>query len=521
MNRNEMLARLNAQQTWDVVVIGGGATGLGVALDAVTRGFTTLLLEGHDFAKGTSSRSTKLLHGGVRYLAQGNLPLVMEALRERGRLARNAPHLFHAQPFIIPSPNTCKSAYYMAGLWLYDRLAGKLGIGRTRYLGYGETASRLPAVRAEKRASGVCYFDGQFDDARLALSLARSIADHGGTVLNHCAVTALDKNDAGKICGVRCRDTLGGGEYSVSAKCVVNAAGAFTADVLAWDDAAAAPRILLSQGIHLVLDGDFLAGPDALMVPETSDGRVLFAIPWHGKLLAGTTDTPVPAADYEPKPLAEEVQFILDTLGEYLSRAPTAADVKSVFAGLRPLVKPADSGQSSKEVSRSHQVEISASGLVNIFGGKWTTYRQMAQDGIDKAIAHGLLPAAACRTENLPLHGAAGAKESFGQSRLSVYGGEAEQITALEQSDAQLAQTLHPAHPYTYAQVQWALEHEAAHSLEDVLARRIRLLFLDAAAAAECAPAVARFIGERLGWDEAKVHSETEQFRALAQQYLL
>ncbi|MDO5356394.1 MAG: glycerol-3-phosphate dehydrogenase/oxidase [Conchiformibius sp.] len=522
MNRKQTLNTLRTQVAWDIIVIGGGATGLGVALDAVTRGYKTLLLEAHDFAKGTSSRSTKLLHGGVRYLAQGNLELVSEALRERGRLAHNAPHLFHAQPFIIPCKNWLGASYYRVGLGMYDKLSGKLGIGATNMLSRDEARARLPAVKHEQLNLGICYYDGQFDDARLALTLAQSVHDHGGTVLNYCAVTGLEKNEAGKICGVRCRDELDGGEEMVlQAACVVNAAGAFADTVLAWDDAGKPPRILLSQGTHLVLDAEFMPGTDALMVPKTSDGRVLFAIPWHGKLLVGTTDTPVPAAEYEPKPLAQETEFILNTLKDYLQRTPTAADVKSVFVGLRPLVKPADSSQSSKEVSRSHVVEVSPSGLLSIFGGKWTTYRQMAQDGVDKAIQAGLLPERACQTENLRLHGAEGASEGFGKSHLSVYGGDAVRIRALAEQDETLSLRIHPDHPYTYAQVAWALEHEAAHTLEDVLARRIRLLFLDAAAAAACAAEVADFIAVRLGWGAERTAREIESFNALSRQYLL
>ena len=405
MQRKKAIEQLKTHGEWDVVVIGGGATGLGTALDAVTRGYSTLLLEGHDFAKGTSSRSTKLVHGGVRYLAQGYVDLVREALRERGRLARNAPHLFKTQAFIIPGEKWWTAPYYTFGLWMYDRLSGKLSIGHTRHLSQAEARKRLSGVRDDKVGAGVCYYDGQFDDARLALCLALSIVDHGGTVLNYCSVTGIDKNAAGKIDGVSCRDELTGETYQVKAKCVVNATGVFANPILGMDEVHEKPPILPSQGIHLVLDRDFLPGDDALMVPKTSDGRVLFAVPWHGKLVVGTTDTLIKEPSYEPKPLEQEIEFILNTARDYLKRVPTRADVRSVFVGLRPLAAPKDEGKSTKEVSRSHKVEVSKSGMVNIFGGKWTTYRQMAEDGVDAAIGAGLLPQKACATRELKLHG--------------------------------------------------------------------------------------------------------------------
>ena len=493
MQRKKAIEQLKAHGEWDVVVIGGGATGLGTALDAVTRGYSTLLLEGHDFAKGTSSRSTKLVHGGVRYLAQGYVDLVREALRERGRLARNAPHLFKTQAFIIPGEKWWTAPYYTFGLWMYDRLSGKLSIGHTRHLSQAEARKRLSGVRDDKVGAGVCYYDGQFDDARLALCLALSIVDHGGTVLNYCSVTGIDKNAAGKIDGVSCRDELTGETYQVKAKCVVNATGVFANPILGMDEVHEKPPILPSQGIHLVLDRDFLPGDDALMVPKTSDGRVLFAVPWHGKLVVGTTDTLIKEPSYEPKPLEQEIEFILNTARDYLKRAPTRADVRSVFVGLRPLAAPKDESKSTKEVSRSHKVEVSKSGMVNIFGGKWTTYRQMAEDGVDAAIGAGLLPQKACATRELKLHGYIDANRHLDDTPLTLYGSDAAAIEKLAAGNPELAKKVHPDHPYTFAQVQWAIDEELALSLEDVLARRIRLLFLDAKAAEAAAPAVAAF----------------------------
>ena len=521
MQRNKAIEQLRTHGEWDVVVIGGGATGLGVALDATTRGYSTLLLEAHDFAKGTSSRSTKLVHGGVRYLAQGYVDLVREALRERGRLAHNAPHLFRTQAFIIPGEKWWTAPYYTFGLWMYDRLSGKLSIGKTRHLGRAEARKRLKGVRDDKVGAGVCYYDGQFDDARLALCLAQSVDDHGGTVLNYCAVTALKKQADGKLEGVSCRDELSGETFEVKAKVVVNATGVFANPILGMDEPHDKPPIMPSQGVHLVLDREFLPGEDALMVPKTSDGRVLFAVPWHGKVVVGTTDTLVKDAAYEPLPLEQEIDFILNTSRDYLTKAPTRADVRSVYVGLRPLAAPKEEGKSTKEVSRSHKVEVSKSGMVNIFGGKWTTYRQMAEDGVYAAIGAGLLPAKPCRTYELRLHGYIDEKQRMDDTPLTLYGSDAMAIGKLISSTPKLADRLHPDHPYTFAQVQWAIDEEMAQSLEDVLARRMRLLFLDARAAEAAAPAVADFMAKRMGWSDARKQAELESFVALTKQYRL
>ena len=520
MQRTQALQQLTQQDDWDLIIIGGGATGLGVAVDAATRGYRTLLLESHDFAKGTSSRSTKLVHGGVRYLAQGYIDLVREALRERGRLAKNAPHLFRTQAFIIPGEKWWVAPYYTLGLWMYDRLSGKLSIGKTRHLSQQEARERLPGVQDDKLQAGVCYYDGQFDDARLAIALAQTAVDHGATLINYCAVTALEKDTHGKISGVTCRDEHSGTEYTLKARAVINASGVFTNPIMNMDEPHEKPPILPSQGIHLVLDADFLPGKDALMVPKTSDGRVLFAVPWHGKLVVGTTDVLVEDADYEPKPLEAEIDFILATAKAYLKRAPTRADVRSVFVGLRPLAAPKAEGKSTKEVSRSHKVETSHSGLISIIGGKWTTYRQMAEDGVDAAINAGLLPQKACQTTELHLHGYQ-PDQALDNSPLAVYGTDAAAIETLATSDASLARRIHPEHPYTYAQVQWALDHEMAQSVEDVLARRIRLLFLDARAASAAAADVGDYLAAKLGWSDAKKTQEIADFQKLAEQYHL
>ena len=522
MKRDRSLDALANDKIWDVVVIGGGATGLGVAFDAVTRGLSTVLVEARDFASATSSRSTKLIHGGVRYLAQGNLRLVREALVERGRLIDNAPHLCKTQAFVIPCETWGRRAYYRSGLWLYDCLAKKPSIGSTRSLSAAQAERRLAGVKAGKRiAGGVVYYDGQFDDARLAITLAESIVDRGGTVLNYFPVTALCKDNAGKIAGVHCHDTPSGQSYAIKGKCVVNATGVFADTLIAMDEPGAKPRLVPSQGVHLVLDRAFLPGNDALMVPKTRDGRVLFAVPWHDKLIVGTTDTPVKSIEYDPKPREEEIAFILDTARDYLSRSPTRADVKSVFVGLRPLAVPAGQGKATREISRSHKVEIAPSGLVHIFGGKWTTYRQMAEDTMDAAARAGLLAKNPCVTADLRLHGYVADNAHLNGTPLAPYGGDAAAIAAMAAADSTLAAKIHPNYPYTYAQIAWALDKEMAETLEDVLARRIRLLFLDAVAARESAPAVAEFIAAERQWDEARKAREMKEFRILTEQYTL
>lgn len=520
MHRKAAIEKLQTAASCDVLIIGGGATGLGCAVDAASRGYSTILLEAQDFAKGTSSRSTKLVHGGVRYLAQGDVPLVREALRERGRLEKNAPQLFKRQAFIIPGEKWWTGAYYTFGLWIYDRLSGKLSIGHTRHLSKAQVRQRLSGVKEELLRDGVCYYDGQFDDARLAVTLAQTAIEHGATLLNYCAVKGLRKDDAGKVIGAVAVDGFTGEEFQITAKAVINATGVFANDILAMDEPDEKPRTVPSQGVHLVLDRDFLPGDDALMVPKTSDGRVLFAVPWHNKLVVGTTDTLVKEHEYEPRAQEQEIDFILKTAKDYFKRAPTRADVRSVFVGLRPLAAPKEEGKSTKEVSRSHKVEVSASGLVNIFGGKWTTYRQMAEDTLDGAIGAGLIAKKACQTTDLRLHGYNN-QVHMEDSVLSLYGSDAAAIRALEESDAQLAAKIHPNYPYTYAQVRWAVEHEMAQTLEDVLARRIRLLFLDAKAAEAAAAPTADYMAALLDWDESKKLAQVNNFVSLCKQYQL
>jgi glycerol-3-phosphate dehydrogenase len=498
VNRAASLAAIDeSSDPWDICVIGGGATGLGVALDAVTRGYHTLLVERHDFAKGTSSRSTKLIHGGVRYLRQGQIPLVIESLRERGLLCQNAPNLVRALEFIIPAQSPWEIPFYAAGLKLYDLLAGSLGLAPSRILSRAAVLDRLPGLNPATFRGGIAYSDAQFDDARLAIALAQTITDHGGFVLNYASVTSLLKQ-SGKITGIRIRDEETGLEREIPARVVINATGVFTDSIRRLDEPAAPSVITASQGAHVVLPIEFLGGAgSALMIPLTSDGRLLFAIPWHGKLILGTTDNIVPDIVPEPRPMASEIEFILSTASRFLSKTPEASQILSAYAGLRPLVHPGPVRRSAS-VSREHVILTSASGLITIAGGKWTTYRKMAQDTIDHAARTASLPPQHCRTATLPLHDSDSAS-----------------IAALNRPEP-----IHPRLPYTIGEVLWSIRNEMPRTVEDVLARRTRSLLLDSTASIEAAPAIAGLMATELYQDEAWTTAQISSYSELARRYL-
>ncbi|PVY38528.1 glycerol-3-phosphate dehydrogenase/oxidase [Pontibacter virosus] len=521
--REAMLRQLSEVPEWDVLVIGGGSTGLGTALDAASRGYKTLLLEQSDFAKGTSSRSTKLVHGGVRYLAQGNIRLVFEALRERGILLRNAPHVVSVQPFVILCYSWWQRFFYGTGLALYDFLAGRYSLGRTAWWSRKTVLESIPTAKSENLIGGIVYFDGQFDDARLALNIAQTCAEQGGTVLNYFRMTGLTKDDNGKVNGVDSVDLESGQPYTLRAKAVVNATGVYVDDILHFDQPTQKQLVMPSQGVHVVLDKIFLPGNVALMIPKTPDGRVLFAIPWQGHVLIGTTDTPLQELSLEPVALDAEINFILQTAGQYLEKPPTRQDVLSVFAGLRPLAAPDSETGNTKEISRSHKLLVATSGLITITGGKWTTYRLMAEDTVNAAIRVTRLPAIPCRTEKLPIHGAIPASAIPVPNTpidLAGYGSDAMALQALMRSEPELAQKLHPGFGYTLAQVVWAVRHEMARTVEDVLARRLRILFLDARAALEIAPTVAALMARELNRDETWQREQVAAFEKLAEHYL-
>ncbi len=516
MKRSDILARVRDGQRWDVVVIGGGATGLGAAVDAAARGFRTLLIEAHDFAKGTSSRSTKLVHGGVRYLAQGNISLVYEALAERGRMARNAPHLVSALEFVVPGYTWWSNPFYGAGLLLYSLMAGSLGIGFSKLIGKQEALRRAPTLEPEGLRGGVVYFDGQFDDTRLAISLMRTLQDLGGVALNYAPAVGLVKEQS-KITGVRLRDDESGEELTVQARVVINATGVFADSVRKMDDANVKTMLSPSQGVHIVLDRSFLPGNNAIMIPKTDDGRVLFAVPWHNRVVVGTTDTPVKSADLEPRALEEEIDFLMAHAARYLSKDPTPDDVLSVYAGLRPLVKVGDDGNTAA-LSRDHTLLVSPAGLVTITGGKWTTYRRMAQDTINKAIEVGGLPGVECPTKEMKLHGY---QKERAEDPFGVYGSDAAPLKRLLAEQPGWDEKLHPNLPYLAGEVVWAARHELARTVEDVLARRTRAILLDARASMEIAPRVAELLAQELGFDEAWQQQQIDEFRTLAHGYTL
>jgi glycerol-3-phosphate dehydrogenase len=533
MNRNEALTKLKSHTApFDIVIIGGGATGLGCAVDAASRGHSVALIEQADFAQGTSSRSTKLVHGGVRYLKQGNISLVLDALKERGRLCANAPHLVRHQSFIVPIYKWWDGPFYGIGLKVYDMLAGKLGLKPSKNLSKEETLERIPTLETEGLQGGVIYYDGQFDDARLAIDLAQTVYDHGGIALNYIKATGFEKTD-GLIRAVHCEDTETGEAFTLAGKVIINATGVFT-DALRRIDNPITPKIIAaSQGVHIVLPKEFVPGDAAVMVPQTTDGRVLFAVPWHDHVIVGTTDTPVESIDLEPVALEEEIEFILKNAAQYLAKDPQRSDVLSVFAGLRPLVKAHDSEGNTAALSRDHTILISDSGLLTITGGKWTTYRHMAEDAIDQAETLGGLSALPCKTAELKLHGGRdvcpqtsademnGRLEAAVPTHFALYGCDAPQIQALIAERPELAQRIHSDLPYTMADAVWSIQNEMARKVEDILSRRTRILLLNAQAAIDSADRIAQLLAQELDESEAWAQSEAESFRTLARGYTL
>lgn len=516
--RSESLKEIkNSNILWDIVIIGGGATGLGIALDSASRGYKTLLLEQADFSNGTSSRSTKLAHGGVRYLAQGNVGLVNEALHERGLMLKNAPHLVKMLGFVIPSFRWWEKYFYGMGLKIYDWMARNLRLGKTVLLSAKEVRILLPNLRKSQLSGGILYYDGQFDDARLAINIAQTAAEQGGTLINYMEVVSLKKDNTGKINGVEALDRLTWDHYDLKSKVVINAAGIFVDSILGMNSKTKAPMVKLSQGIHLVLDKSFLNGAHALMIPATSDGRVLFAVPWHDHLLVGTTDTPTQDSTLEPVALEEEISFVLETLQDFLEKKPQRHDVLSVFAGLRPLVLPSEE-KGTKDISRDHKLSTTLSGLITITGGKWTTYRKMAEDTLEEAIKIGDMEKRPCVTENLKIHGYS---QNENDCALAIYGSDAEKIREITIENPILGDKILAGFPYLKAEVVWAVRNEMAQTVEDVLARRLRILFLDARAAIEMAPVVVELMAGELGKGHPWMEQQVAEFQLMAQKYLL
>ncbi len=517
MQRKEMLDQLNdTSRIWDMIIIGGGATGLGAAVEAVSRGFSTLLLEQADFAQGTSSRSTKLIHGGVRYLQQGNISLVLEALRERGLLFHNAPHLVRHQAFIVPNYDWWEGPFYGIGMKLYDMLAGKLGLETSKWLSREDTLKNIPTVEPKGLKGGVIYYDGQFDDARLAITLAETAENLGACILNYVKVSSiLKKRDL--VCGIVARDQETGQECEIKGKVVINATGIFVDSIRKMDIPESEDLISPSQGVHIVIDKSFLPGDSAIMVPHTDDGRVLFAVPWHDRVIIGTTDTEVDESLLEPKPFTHEVEFLLSHAAKYLTKNPTKDNILSVFAGIRPLIR-SDTSHETSSLSRDHHITISASGLVTIAGGKWTTYRKMGEDVVDKAVGIAGLDERPSRTEHLNLF--AWSADTKGNEPFSAFGSKAKDIKQMIKNEPELDRMIHSNIPYRQIEILWAVRHEMARTVEDVLARRTRALILDAKTSMEVAPEVAAIMAKELSKDKTWEKEQVETYITLAKKYL-
>ncbi|MGD0348513.1 MAG: glycerol-3-phosphate dehydrogenase/oxidase [Terracidiphilus sp.] len=521
--RNEILKELGSNsRPWDVLVIGGGATGLGAAVEAASRGYRTLLVERSDFAKETSSRSTKLVHGGVRYLQQLNVTLVLDALSERGHMLRNAPHLVHDLNFVIPAYSYFSLPYYGVGLKVYERLSGKLSFGHSQVLSRKTALEKLPGVKSEGLRGGILYHDGQFDDARYAIALLRTLEDLGGVAINYVDATGLIERD-GKVIGIRARDQEGGAVFELQARAVVNATGVHVEHIIDLDAKSHRSLLAISQGSHFVLPRSFLPGDTALMIPKTADGRVLFAIPWHGALIVGTTDVPVESTSPEPRALHEEKAFLCEHIGRYMDHAPQPEEILSVFSGLRPLVRKGHAKTS--KLSRDHTILVSPTGLVTVTGGKWTTYRRMGQDTIDRAVQVAALLKSPSRTLDLKLHGWVPEPTTANSAWERVYGSDLPAVQALSSEDASgedanLGALLHPRLPFRLREVVWAARHEMARTVEDVLARRTRALFLDARAAIEAAPTVAGILARELDRNDAWKASQLASFQETAKGYL-
>lgn len=520
MKRSAMIDKLEShQQEFDFVIIGGGATGIGVCLEAITRGYSVILLEQSDFTKSTSSKSTKLVHGGVRYLAQGDVALVREACVERGRLLKNAPHLVRNQSFIIPTFSWFDELMYTVGLTMYDMLAGKYSLGRSLWISKKKTLKRMTSLNSKNITAGVLYHDGQFDDSRLAVNVLQSSAELGAVVLNYFRVHGLDKGTDGKISGVEAIDLESGKTYSIKGKAIINATGVFADEILQMDTPSAEKTIRPSQGVHLVMDKSFLPGNDALMIPKTDDGRVLFAVPWHNRIVVGTTDTPLNESSLEPVALDDEIKFILETAGRYFTSVPERKDVLSVFAGLRPLAATKGDGKKTKEISRSHKIIVSQSGLFTLIGGKWTTFRRMAEDLLKSVEKSKNWQRTKSQTRNFHIHGYQ--SEIDRNDALYFYGADKMLLNELCSKNIGYQNLISEKLQLFEVQVYWAVHNEMARTVEDVLARRTRCILFDSRESVRIAPVVAKIMANELEKDAEWVDSQVRSFEELSKNYML
>ena len=517
MNREDTIARVTERnETWDMIIIGGGATGIGTAIDGASRGYKVLLLECGDFGQGTSSRSTKLIHGGVRYLQQGNISLVLEALKERGILSRNAPHLVKNLQFVVPSYDWWEGPFYGIGLKLYDLLAGKEGFGPSKILSKEKTLDLIPTIETEGLKGGTIYYDGQFDDSRLIINMLQTAQEQGATLINYMSVNGFLKTES-CLSGVVVADLENDREYQIYGRVIINATGVYSDQIRLMDDAAAVPMMSPSQGVHIVMDKSFLPGESAIMIPQTDDGRVLFAIPWHDRVIVGTTETALEEVTIEPVAFESEIDFLLTHAARYLTKDPQKTDILSVFAGIRPLVRQTDV-KNTAELSRDHTCHISPSGLLTITGGKWTTYRKMAEDTVDQAILIAALPHQPSSTENLNIHGYHKNTSVFGD--LAVYGSDAGKIKDLLNEKEIYQKSIHPNFKTRIGEIIWSVRREWARTVEDFLARRTRHLLLDARTSIEMAPLVAEWMAKELKKSRSWRKEQVAHYQSLAAHYL-
>jgi glycerol-3-phosphate dehydrogenase len=527
-NRQAILEGLKTQDIFDLLIVGGGATGCGIAVDAASRGLKVALVEKNDFAEGTSSKSTKLVHGGVRYLEmavkkcdRAQYHLVKEALHERGIFLKNAPHLAHRVPLVTPLYSWWEVPYVYAGLVLYDMLAGRLGLGRSSLVGRKEAKRRFPMLRGDKLKAGVIYYDGQFHDARMAITLVLTARRHGAFIANHVEALSFDKKDA-RLCGARVRDTIGGEEFDIRARGIVNATGPFVDRIRAMDDPSSKPVLNAASGIHIILSSRFVPPDTGMLIPKTEDGRVLFVLPWQGHALIGTTDTPAEIVEH-PRASEDEIAYLLRHINRYFDLSVDRGDVLSAWSGLRPLVK-FDESASTAQLVREHLLMVSPSGLVTMAGGKWTSYRKMAEEAVDRVIESAGLHAGPCRTLDLRLVGAEhftpeivsaltrdyGIEADIARHLAHSFGDQAMSVARLAEKGG-LGRRLHPGHPYIEAEIVYAVRHEQAECVLDALARRISLALLDNEAARAVLPRVVELMAGEHGWDDARCRMETER----------
>jgi glycerol-3-phosphate dehydrogenase len=526
VNRDAQLEQLKKGEIFDLLVVGGGATGCGVALDAASRGLRVALAERGDFGSGTSGRSTKLVHGGVRYLEAALLhldrvqfDLVRDALHERGVLLKIAPHLCHRIALVTPLYGALEVPYVWTGLKLYDLLSGAMGLGSSRFLGPAEMLRRFPAIRAEGLKGGVLYYDGQFNDARMNLALALTAIDQGAVAANHLEVVELIKS-GGKLSGALVRERFGGATWEIRARCVVNASGPWADGVRRLDDPGAAPLLQVSSGTHIMLPRRFAPAEGGITIPKTEDGRVLFILPWEGGCLVGTTDDQARVSD-QPAASGEDVDYLLRHLERYFNLDVQRSDIRAAWSGLRPLVQDPKASDTAR-LARDHVISASTSGLVTITGGKWTTYRRMARDTVDYAVRQaGLSPRQGCRSDRITLLGGEQYRGEAAAPALSAeFGLDPEVALHLSRSYGDragglaqlcrgpLGERLAPGHPFLKGEVLYAVRHEMALCADDVLARRMPLALLDTRAARDAAPAVLDLMAGELSWNAERVAQE-------------